>query len=252
MILRRVIAHFKKQEWTAIAIDFIIVVGGVFMGIQVQQWNNERADRKREQDYLARVLADIDLSIETTAQSTGRLEAYSAGQKLVVESLRACSLPDAQKDAFADGVSDIAKIGPSVFVLNTMQEMLSAGNFSIIRNSAIRDILNGLERDSQYQANVFNAIYLQSASLMGTAGTRVTRIYPDPKTPFDPVGWSDIEVDFDALCKDVAFRAAVSNIRYLADASISLNQRAIDKLVAAKTALEDEIGISPPPKGATP
>jgi hypothetical protein len=252
MILRRVIAHFRKQEWTAIFLDFVIVVAGVFMGIQVQQWNNERADRARERIYLQRVLADVELSIETTAQSTERLKAYSAGQKLVVESLRACSLPDAQKDAFADGVSDIAKIGPSVFVLNTMQEMLSAGNFSIIRNSAIRDILNGLERDAQYQANVFNAIYLQSASLMGTAGTRVTRIYPDSKTPFDPVGWSDIEIDFDALCKDVAFRAAVSNIRYLADASISLNQRAIDKLVAAKTALESEIGISPPPKGATP
>ncbi len=245
MILRRVIAHFRKQEWTAIAIDFVIVVAGVFMGIQVQQWNNERADRKREQVYLERVLADIDLSIETTMLSRERLKAYSAGQKLVVESLRACSLPDDRKDAFADGVSDIAKIGPSVFVLNTTQEMLSAGNFSIIRNSAIRDILNGLERDSQYQANVFSAIYLQSASLMGTAGTRVTRIYPDSKTPFDPVGWSDIAVDFDALCEDVAFQAAVSNIRSLADASLSLNQRAIDKLVLAKAALEDEIGLAP-------
>jgi hypothetical protein len=29
MILRRAIAHFRKQEWTAIAIDFVIVVAGV-------------------------------------------------------------------------------------------------------------------------------------------------------------------------------------------------------------------------------
>ena len=28
MILRRVIAHFRKQEWAAIAIDFLIVVFG--------------------------------------------------------------------------------------------------------------------------------------------------------------------------------------------------------------------------------
>jgi len=28
MILRRVIEHFRKQEWTAIAIDFLIVVVG--------------------------------------------------------------------------------------------------------------------------------------------------------------------------------------------------------------------------------
>ncbi len=30
MILRRVIGHFRRQEWTAIAIDFVIVVVGVF------------------------------------------------------------------------------------------------------------------------------------------------------------------------------------------------------------------------------
>jgi len=35
MLLRRVIQHFRKQEWTAIGIDFLIVVVGVFMGIQV-------------------------------------------------------------------------------------------------------------------------------------------------------------------------------------------------------------------------
>ncbi len=29
MILRRVIAHFRKQEWTAIVLDFLIVVVGV-------------------------------------------------------------------------------------------------------------------------------------------------------------------------------------------------------------------------------
>jgi hypothetical protein len=33
MILSRVIEHMKKQHWTAIAIDFFIVVFGVFIGI---------------------------------------------------------------------------------------------------------------------------------------------------------------------------------------------------------------------------
>ena len=35
MILRRVIKHVRNQEWTAIAIDFVIVVLGVFLGLQV-------------------------------------------------------------------------------------------------------------------------------------------------------------------------------------------------------------------------
>ena len=47
MILRRVSAHFRKQEWTAIALDFVIVVAGVFIGLQVANWN---AVRQAEQE----------------------------------------------------------------------------------------------------------------------------------------------------------------------------------------------------------
>ncbi|MFN0023869.1 MAG: hypothetical protein ACKVS5_08215, partial [Parvularculaceae bacterium] len=61
MILRRVIAHFRKQEWTAIAIDFVIVVVGVFIGIQVSNWNAGRADRVSERHYLAQLRQDLKL-----------------------------------------------------------------------------------------------------------------------------------------------------------------------------------------------
>ena len=36
MILRRVTEHVKAQNWFAVAIDFVIVVVGVFIGIQVR------------------------------------------------------------------------------------------------------------------------------------------------------------------------------------------------------------------------
>ncbi|MCC6788995.1 MAG: hypothetical protein IT547_14270, partial [Hyphomonadaceae bacterium] len=45
MILRRVMEHLRKQEWTAIGIDFVIVVLGVFVGIQVSNWNEGRLER---------------------------------------------------------------------------------------------------------------------------------------------------------------------------------------------------------------
>ena len=52
MILRRIIAHFRKQEWTAIALDFLIVVLGVFVGLQVNNWNEARTERAKEHGYL--------------------------------------------------------------------------------------------------------------------------------------------------------------------------------------------------------
>lgn len=44
MLLRREITHFKNQKWTAIAIDFVILLIGVFVGSQVAYWNGELAE----------------------------------------------------------------------------------------------------------------------------------------------------------------------------------------------------------------
>jgi hypothetical protein len=65
MILRRVIQHVKKQEWTAIWIDLMIVVVGVFIGIQVSNWNAARADDVRAQSYLARIQDNLNTDLQS-------------------------------------------------------------------------------------------------------------------------------------------------------------------------------------------
>lgn len=45
MLLRRVKDHVVRQNWTAIAIDCVIVVVGVFVGTQVSNWNSDRLDQ---------------------------------------------------------------------------------------------------------------------------------------------------------------------------------------------------------------
>jgi hypothetical protein len=76
MILRRVIAHFRKQEWTAIFLDFLIVVVGVFVGIQVSNWNDARAFKDYER-VLLRELRDETVANINDAQA--KSEAFAIG-----------------------------------------------------------------------------------------------------------------------------------------------------------------------------
>ena len=39
MILRRVTEHVRAQNWFAVLLDLLVVVTGVFLGLQVTQWN---------------------------------------------------------------------------------------------------------------------------------------------------------------------------------------------------------------------
>ena len=47
MFFRRIAQHVREQNWTAIGIDFVIVVVGVFLGIQIGNWNAERLGQQR-------------------------------------------------------------------------------------------------------------------------------------------------------------------------------------------------------------
>lgn len=67
MIFRRVAEHFRKQQWTAIGIDLVITVLGVFIGLQFANWNEERLDRQRAHSYLERIHADLETDLQNYA-----------------------------------------------------------------------------------------------------------------------------------------------------------------------------------------
>jgi hypothetical protein len=59
MLLRRLLAHVKDQNWTAVLLDFFIVVFGVFIGIQVDNWNQSRISQQQERQFLELLVRDL-------------------------------------------------------------------------------------------------------------------------------------------------------------------------------------------------
>ena len=59
MNLRRLIEHLRNQQWTAVAIDFVIVVVGVFVGIQVSNWNQQHATDKQAAIFTMHLKEDL-------------------------------------------------------------------------------------------------------------------------------------------------------------------------------------------------
>ena len=64
MIPRRLYEHVKTHNWFAVVIDLVIVVVGVFIGIQVSNWNSERIQRREARIYLERIREDIVATTE--------------------------------------------------------------------------------------------------------------------------------------------------------------------------------------------
>lgn len=67
MILHRLIDHLKGQHWTAVFLDFVIVVVGVFIGLQVNNWNQARI----QNDALNRQLTSLRIEMEANLRRLG-------------------------------------------------------------------------------------------------------------------------------------------------------------------------------------
>jgi hypothetical protein len=64
MILRRLSANLRSQNWTAITIEFLIVVMGVFIGTQVANWNQARLEKQATQRMLMQLVPELRAEME--------------------------------------------------------------------------------------------------------------------------------------------------------------------------------------------
>lgn len=58
-LLGRIAHHLRTQNWTAIAIELVVVVFGVFLGFQLTAWNTDLANQRREAGILREIAADL-------------------------------------------------------------------------------------------------------------------------------------------------------------------------------------------------
>jgi hypothetical protein len=59
MIFRRIAEAIRTRDWFTFSIEFAIVVAGVFIGIQVANWNEARKFAAQEQSYLGQLREEI-------------------------------------------------------------------------------------------------------------------------------------------------------------------------------------------------
>ncbi len=70
MLLRRITKHVTDQNWFAVFIDFLIVVVGVFIGIQVANWNETQQDQQEQYVILELLESDIQSDIKLIEATT--------------------------------------------------------------------------------------------------------------------------------------------------------------------------------------
>lgn len=149
MILRRIIAHVRDQQWTAIALDFVIVVAGVFVGIQASNYNTERAERRLESEYADRIVADLD-QILTTAQYQRDFEREKSRQAMMAIGLTSQSASNRKSLELGNLLTLMFfRLSPN-YESPTFNDLQNSGRIALIRDAELRKKLSAYFARLQY------------------------------------------------------------------------------------------------------
>ncbi len=195
MILTSVTKHVKEQNWFAVFIDFLIVVVGVFIGIQVANWNASRENARIAEEYIQRLQAEVRIENQTHQHVFDYLHtvrtygiAALAAFKQPVETLDSAFLINLYQ------ASQTWNYQPS---LSTYNELLATGRISLITDLNKRKALSGY--------------FLGRA---GSANTIEKSAYAPYRTTIRSYMDSDIQMQVRNACGD-NYTFSESNMTYL-------------------------------------
>ena len=129
MILRRLTTALRKQDWFTVVIETLIVVLGVFLGIQLGNWNGARADRELGDQYTIRLVADLEQDL---ADNLVLLAYYDQVLASVVEADRLLASPGANPKDLVAAAYRASEFSNNPTDRATWDQIVSSGHLGLL------------------------------------------------------------------------------------------------------------------------
>ena len=154
MLLRRVTQHVRDQNWTAVVIDFAIVVIGVFVGIQVANWNDARLDRIYERQMMTNLHEEFRITVDEGKQLLNLLNLAKESTGRIIDAIRSGHEPD-DEEGFLLDLYRANWIFDAPTGSTTYSELVATGGISKLHDKEIRDSLHRYMQNSrQYEGTL--------------------------------------------------------------------------------------------------
>lgn len=210
MLLRHVTEQLKVQNWTAVALDFVIVVVGVFIGIQASNWNAARANRQHEVVLVAQMADDLRSMRDSIVDGDTVSRKAHEGWIAIFRALEHCRPVEADPELVQFALSRYQRSFTPNVQRTAYDEMTSLGMFSRLSNKELKDDI----------ARFYALIERQNLSAIGGRADQLAAariMWNFIAFSFESDNFDDVEqdswvrADFDTLdhCDNLELRGAI-------------------------------------------
>ena len=179
MLLRRLNQHVRNQNWFAVGLDLLIVIVGVYIGLQVQQWSNDRERQQREAKYLERLHEEVLRTSELRAENVALRHTTMSNLEVAHEYLIGEEVSGNPGSSACLAIAMIAVMSKVTPDLPTVAELFSAGQLDtlgspevragVVRFIQVSDRLNDALVDIKQGVTPLYRIYPELIQIRGSA-----------------------------------------------------------------------------------
>lgn len=140
MLLRRITAHVRNENWFAVFLDLVVVVVGLFIGLQIDDWWERQREARLESAYLLEIQEDFVANKSNLEKSIREIEQIIRdmivlhGQSTLPEP----SLSSAELNKQFRSINDMPTF---VLVSRAYANLTGSGDLKLMRDRLLKNAL---------------------------------------------------------------------------------------------------------------
>lgn len=165
MLLRRLADAIRRQDWFTVLIEITVVVIGVFLALQVQQWAQERDERKTEATCLSALYEEV-LALEATRASLieFRENVYANATSAAPVVLGLEQRPLTKEECFGMGYLSIFSNPTSDLAI--LNELQSTGRLYLVQDDKLKSSIRRYFLQASRERDINEAVFRNATPLM--------------------------------------------------------------------------------------
>ena len=210
MLVRRLIDHFRRQDWFPVAVEMLVVVVGILLAFQIDRWWEQRGERMQEVEYVTRLINDIESDIPIIQRAIELAKLRKGMADLLME------VAERPAAAYENPIRFIVAVHQAAFTYSpnltnhTFDDLRATGNLRLLRDPEVKKALFGYydfdQDQNQYRPLQFMAESRHFELAAGVLSYDQARLIQDT---WYVVGPGEIEGFDDSLLKTDELRATV-------------------------------------------
>lgn len=193
MIVKRMVESLRRQDWTMVAIEFVLVVVGVLLGFKINDWGAERSQALVRYEASERLLEEAERDVAYIRQATDYERSNVETLRLLLLGKAVASRPAADGSTLAKRLVSVRSMVALAPPSSVYDDIVSSGELSKIGNEEMRAAVGRFRSTLSFEERM----RLQLQSILPAYESLDAFHYR-----LDPSGSLSVDVDFEAIERD--------------------------------------------------